>query len=605
MATDRVFRSRSTRNFSERDPSHLYLTSVTEQRCLKEGLTRFQEALVVPRLEGSAEAKESLLALPRRSNGTPVMMRHTWFNRLLRSEIELQGTMANDVAIAQPDLQHLTLEQLLLIRSRTLDFATLSKSHEAHINFLHNADKHLFAAIARSRWRGIRVHSALFVLGRYVTQLLGGFGMLDAAGLPTGKDGAALPGVPRVVAFDLEAADVKWSGRSFAIFDLQELWIDPLPDDDATKAASIVAAAAKSEQVGVLWDRSTGRDNERLVNWEIKFVCAEEVLPELKVMRATVGVAKQSQRDMDKQLSGAVLRRTATAEGSVENAAVSKLEANLRASQSLRCVPRPFGDSASELSKVLRGRRAKVDGEGPGAKVVEASPSRAPVEKIENSPRHLLRPSPRVPPPLPGRFAAATQGASELEKVFAARKCKAAAAAVEAEAAAQAESPGLRARVESSATTADCGSDGDHVAHTPTTAADPTPLACDGAAAFALNASISAAEPTPASGVDVAAPEREGERSEEQVAVSEYLKRLAAHCVAEAAELTLKQREAVRRSEESESVREKAQDEATESVRMTSNERANDTTGERTSCFPTSGSSHRSDASWKNRLVAV
>jgi len=67
----------------------------------------------------------------------------------LSGELQLRSMMANDVSSAQMDLRHLALESLLTLRVQSLDFATDSRSHEAHGNFLAALERQLFEQIAQ------------------------------------------------------------------------------------------------------------------------------------------------------------------------------------------------------------------------------------------------------------------------------------------------------------------------------------------------------------------------------------------------------------------------------------------------------------------------
>jgi hypothetical protein len=61
-------------------------------------------------------AAEALLDFPRRPNGTPMLLRQSFFERLLSGDMELSSFPAGDVLAAQVDVRHLTLPQLLRIR---------------------------------------------------------------------------------------------------------------------------------------------------------------------------------------------------------------------------------------------------------------------------------------------------------------------------------------------------------------------------------------------------------------------------------------------------------------------------------------------------------
>ncbi|CAE8669042.1 unnamed protein product, partial [Polarella glacialis] len=83
-----------------------------EETLLKSGL----------RALGDAVGLEGLLDFPRRPNGTPVLTRQGFFERLLSGEASFHNCAAADASAAEADVKRLGLHQLLAIRCRNVDF---------------------------------------------------------------------------------------------------------------------------------------------------------------------------------------------------------------------------------------------------------------------------------------------------------------------------------------------------------------------------------------------------------------------------------------------------------------------------------------------------
>jgi len=113
----------------------------TEQKLLKLGLQ-----ILHSHVKEAGTEMSTLTALP---GGMCKILRKSFFEKLLSGGLQLRSMMASDVSAAQMDLRHLALEPLLELRVQSLDFATDSRSHEAHGNFLAALDRQLFEQLAR------------------------------------------------------------------------------------------------------------------------------------------------------------------------------------------------------------------------------------------------------------------------------------------------------------------------------------------------------------------------------------------------------------------------------------------------------------------------
>lgn len=78
----------------------------------------------------------SLLEFPKRENGTALLLRQNFFEKLFSGAIELKDCPPTDTAAARADLKHLTLQQLLKIRVDNLEFAASQSLQSAHNEFL-------------------------------------------------------------------------------------------------------------------------------------------------------------------------------------------------------------------------------------------------------------------------------------------------------------------------------------------------------------------------------------------------------------------------------------------------------------------------------------
>eukprot|EP00747_Dinoflagellata_sp_TGD_P170032 gnl/TRDRNA2_/TRDRNA2_200518_c0_seq1.p1 gnl/TRDRNA2_/TRDRNA2_200518_c0~~gnl/TRDRNA2_/TRDRNA2_200518_c0_seq1.p1 ORF type:complete len:600 (+),score=86.80 gnl/TRDRNA2_/TRDRNA2_200518_c0_seq1:124-1923(+) len=271
------------------------LYNMSEQRVLKDGILQLHRKLNI-------EQDSNVLELPRRSDGSPKMLRASFYERLLSGQIELQSSMANDVAAAQSDLKHLSLAQLLALRSRSLDFATESRSHDAHNNFLATLDRLLFERFARQRLcdgnepgQAIPKESDPFCkLGHQMLLVLGVARVLVADD-GSCEDASTVP-LPRCWALTLDA----WSpGCSLALFDAEELKVQTIGDEQSVVGNGMAA---------VVWDRSSGKGKDRVLNWEVSIVDTDTEDLRAEVERARRG-SLATRGSHGPELAAALLKR--------------------------------------------------------------------------------------------------------------------------------------------------------------------------------------------------------------------------------------------------------------------------------------------------------
>jgi len=224
------------------------LQNLTEQRVLKSGLGELRRRLRERRTD------EKLLSFPRRANGTAVMLRESFFERLLSGEVDFRSLMASDLTEAQRDIRYLTLPQLLAIRTGCLDFHTESSTHRGHRNFLGTVDRLLSEKIAVEMLCGLEPSG----LGQ-VQKL----GLRLALVLGAGVELPSLAKLPSSI-WALPVEPEEWGGCDVALFDSQELSVQ------ACKAgAGAVAEILANRPVNVIWDGSASSGQSRAIYWEV------------------------------------------------------------------------------------------------------------------------------------------------------------------------------------------------------------------------------------------------------------------------------------------------------------------------------------------------
>lgn len=249
-------------------PPRRKLNYVAELRVTKAGISKLREVLVDRR---GVDIKE----FPKRPNGTFKLMKHAFFARLLEDRIELKGCPTPDVSAAQADLKFLSAEQLLVIREKTLDFQTQSKSHSAHTSFLGIMDQYLTEKLARSFLRD----KGDMVLGNMAVDALRGLGMrivlvcgaheVLAGGWdsPSRAKQVDVETLPARWVFAVRPCD--WNGCQAAMLHTEELWVDVLEG----KVPDFTAAADGEKVAVVCAGKTTGfGDSDRLMNWEVAIV---------------------------------------------------------------------------------------------------------------------------------------------------------------------------------------------------------------------------------------------------------------------------------------------------------------------------------------------
>mmetsp|Transcript_10838 Transcript_10838/g.33871 ORF Transcript_10838/g.33871 Transcript_10838/m.33871 type:complete len:668 (-) Transcript_10838:81-2084(-) len=90
-----------------------------------------------------AVGDDDLLNFPRRPNGSPMLLRQSFFERLLGGQLELVSFPASDIIAAQTDVRNLSLSQLLYIICGNLEFNAAAPSMRAQRDFLTTAEENL------------------------------------------------------------------------------------------------------------------------------------------------------------------------------------------------------------------------------------------------------------------------------------------------------------------------------------------------------------------------------------------------------------------------------------------------------------------------------
>lgn len=305
------------------------LANLQEHNVLKAGIQALHEAFVVSRQANVTE-------LPRRPNGTVAVMASSasFLTRLLGNEIQFEACMKTDIAAAQPDLKKLSLEQLLAIRSRTLEFSTESLSHSAHTGFLTMVDKHLFENLVRRLTRAPAADSlptnneTLTALGVRVVLILGAAKKLaDGYEVSTGP-GNHLPGRPasgqeaRPSDVAAPAAPIIWAIRlqkeewvgsvpgedcSVVLFNHVDLWLQVMP---GAKPDFGAACSDSLQKVAVIADQTQGKGKARMLHWLITILDtrSDDILVELA--RAERG-SPALQRSLPGDLASVLQKRAA------------------------------------------------------------------------------------------------------------------------------------------------------------------------------------------------------------------------------------------------------------------------------------------------------
>jgi hypothetical protein len=242
------------------------LANVGEYRVFSAGVDRLHRNLK----EKFGYDEADLMSMPKRKNGTSLLMQASFLLRLLDGRLEIKGCMESDVSAAQMDLRHLTCEQLLEIRVRNLDFTTSSSSHIAHLNFLDVLDLHLFEKLTQKLIRRAAPSPPVGtgrVLGRKVLLTLGAIQMLED-GWGSNQLPSAL-GQTRALPPHVWVLGLGGEGNP-AIFNAVELWVD-VPSSEQLSSQQL-RTAANGGNVTIVCDSTSGVGRNRSLMLEINAV---------------------------------------------------------------------------------------------------------------------------------------------------------------------------------------------------------------------------------------------------------------------------------------------------------------------------------------------
>ncbi|CAE8585167.1 unnamed protein product, partial [Polarella glacialis] len=235
---------------------HWRLENVPEKRVLKAGLLRLQQLLGSSSGLWDEDAAEPSASSPKR------VLRRSFFERILDGQLELKACPPSDVLAAQGDLRHLSVRQLLAIRTRELDFpVTQAGSFNVHSNFLAALDNELFDKIGRRALRGQAPPElrTLKALGLRMVLCLGSADLVMAV---EASADSLKQAPPPLWLSPLDEED--WPGCSFLLAHTGELWAQALPG----LTPDLVSLTAGSD-VSVVMDLVSGARSDRLLHWEV------------------------------------------------------------------------------------------------------------------------------------------------------------------------------------------------------------------------------------------------------------------------------------------------------------------------------------------------
>jgi len=93
-------------------------------------------------------AVDELLNFPRRTNGTPYLLKESLMKSLLAGDRCLKSMPGGDMSAMQGDVQHLSVRQLLKLCTQHLDFNPRTTNYATHAGFLQKVDSLLFEKLA-------------------------------------------------------------------------------------------------------------------------------------------------------------------------------------------------------------------------------------------------------------------------------------------------------------------------------------------------------------------------------------------------------------------------------------------------------------------------
>jgi len=273
---------------------------------------------------------------------------------MLQNRLEISNAMQSDISAAQPDLVHLSIEQLLSIRASAIDFFTESASHQGHIGFLAKLAGLVSEKLVKRLLVGTEDEEsetcanvsadALRAVGLLVTRAYGAKERLEASQQP--------PLLPQCWALELKESD--WPGCQCVLFNPAELWIKVLPLENVD-----FAAESKSQHLCVIRERSDRNRKDRVHHWEFFRV---ESSPE-GIRETLVSRPRASMVSLTKELCSVLKRRATiqkpdTSEGFVKQSDQPSDNGN-SINPSLRPT-RKFADaSALGNAKELRGQMGR------------------------------------------------------------------------------------------------------------------------------------------------------------------------------------------------------------------------------------------------------
>eukprot|EP00927_Polykrikos_kofoidii_P071528 TRINITY_DN6778_c0_g2_i1.p1 TRINITY_DN6778_c0_g2~~TRINITY_DN6778_c0_g2_i1.p1 ORF type:complete len:1150 (+),score=150.52 TRINITY_DN6778_c0_g2_i1:149-3598(+) len=269
------------------------LTNVTQQRVVKEGILRLHAELVLERCIDVADVPNNLSLTVQGS---------AFFRRLLSGEVELKSCMEGDVCAVQSDLRHLTVEQLLAIRSASIDLATASATHGARSNFLELVDRHLFHKLPLRCFRGSpalpELWEPLHSLGVRMAVVLGARHML-LSGWGCGVQGSTESLPPQWV---LSLPETDWPcGCKAIVIHVDDLWVEMLGGDHPD-------LSWVDGPLVVIHDRSTGVGGARMLHWE--FVVVDPTTDDVFGELARDPFKNKPQRAMTSELTAVLAMRS-------------------------------------------------------------------------------------------------------------------------------------------------------------------------------------------------------------------------------------------------------------------------------------------------------
>lgn len=253
--------------------NRIRLNNLAEHRVFSAGIQRLHKELV----EG---ADLDLASMPRRKNGTSMVLQASFFQRLLSGKLELRGCLGSEVSGAFRDLRHLLLEQLLHLRLPELDFATASETHGAHSQFLDTVDDLIAEKLVERLWpsqeplkgpqpTSLRGLGRQCILAAGAGELVGqGWGVLEDSTGNSSSDSSVSPHL-----WSLQLHGQGWGGRRVLLLNTSELKV-VLPQDGDLPGPSWAEAANKSS-VALVGDCTSGTGKNRRFDWAMSMLDPE------------------------------------------------------------------------------------------------------------------------------------------------------------------------------------------------------------------------------------------------------------------------------------------------------------------------------------------